>query len=264
MNLLEDMENPLWKSKNIIYCYVNKINYKKYIGMTIRTLKERHLEHIISSNSKKHGRDYNNPIHLAMNKYRIENFSLEIIHFGESIEELSYFEKFYIKYFNTLVKNGFGYNIATGGNDGFTLAGKTQEEINIWKEKKSKKATGENNPFYGKTHTEEVRKKISDANKKPKSEEHKRKISESNKGKNTGKKRSAETNKKITDKQKVKVVQYDYNMNLIKIWDCIKDASFELNISSGCICACCKGKRKSAGKDKNGNKIIWKYYKEVE
>ena len=29
MNLLEDLNNPLWKSKNIIYCYTNKINNKK-------------------------------------------------------------------------------------------------------------------------------------------------------------------------------------------------------------------------------------------
>ena len=54
-----------------------------------------------------------------------------------------------------------------------------------WKGKKNKKHSKwmkENNPFKGKTHTLEVRKKISEINKKPKSEEHKKKISNSLKG----------------------------------------------------------------------------------
>lgn len=54
-----------------------------------------------------------------------------------------------------------------------------------WKGKKNKKHSEwmkENNPFKGKTHIEDVKKKISEVNKKLKSEEHKKKISESLKG----------------------------------------------------------------------------------
>lgn len=43
-----------------------------------------------------------------------------------------------------------------------------------------------NNPFKGKTHTPEVRARLSEINKKPKSEEHKRKISETLKGNKPG------------------------------------------------------------------------------
>lgn len=43
-----------------------------------------------------------------------------------------------------------------------------------------------NNPFKGKTHTTEVRTRLSEVNKKPKSEEHKRKISETLKGNKPG------------------------------------------------------------------------------
>ena len=46
---------------------------------------------------------------------------------------------------------------------------------------------GENNPNYGKTASEETRKKMSDAHKNP-PEETRRKMSESGKGKNKGKK----------------------------------------------------------------------------
>lgn len=41
----------------------------------------------------------------------------------------------------------------------------------------------QNNPMKGKTHTDEIKQRISDANKKPKSDETKRKLSEANKGK---------------------------------------------------------------------------------
>jgi hypothetical protein len=73
--------------------------------------------------------------------------------------------------------------------------------------------SGENNPFYGKTHTKEVREKLKIANLNsgtnkgvPKSEEHKRKLSEHFKGKKNpkvaealrGRKLSAETKEKIS------------------------------------------------------------------
>ena len=51
-----------------------------------------------------------------------------------------------------------------------------------------------------------------------------------------------------------KVVQYDLNNNLIKIWNCIADAQRELKINH--ISACCRGERKKAGG------FVWKYYKE--
>ena len=54
----------------------------------------------------------------------------------------------------------------------------------------------------------------------------------------------------------LKVIQYDKQGNIIKIWDYIKQASLELKIKDSNISECCKGKRKSAGG------FIWKYYKE--
>ena len=65
---------------------------------------------------------------------------------------------------------------------------------------------GENNPMYGKTHSEEIRKKISELHKGKKlTEKHKKKISESIKGKKNpmfGKDRKGEKNGMYGKKQK--------------------------------------------------------------
>lgn len=91
---------------------------------------------------------------------------------------------------------------------------------------------GENNPMYGKQHSEETRIKISEAIKGENNPMH-------------GKFGSECPNSK-------KVAQYDKNtLELIKIWDSMRDVKLELGI--GHISECCRGKRKSAGG------FIWKY-----
>ena len=112
--------------------------------------------------------------------------------------------------------------------------------------------------MYGKTLSEESRKKISEnleRNKKisgalknkSKSEEHKRKIGEGNKGKVI----SEETKQKIRQSKSKKVIQYDLNGNLIKIWNSIKEAIESTGATH--ISDCCKGKSKTAGG------YIWRY-----
>ena len=49
------------------------------------------------------------------------------------------------------------------------------------------------------------------------------------------------------------VAQYDLEMNFIKIYPCIADASRELGIDHSCISACAANKSKTAGG------FIWKY-----
>lgn len=88
-------------------------------------------------------------------------------------------------------------------------------------------------------------------------EETKKKIGEANKGEKHylyGKHLSEETKQKMSIVKKKSVAQYDKQGNLIKIWDCVKQASEELGISH--ISDCCRCKRKSAGG------FMWKYYKE--
>ena len=75
----------------------------------------------------------------------------------------------YIIYFiknNNAVESKMYYNIAEGGKSGNSYAGKSQEEMDIIKTKisESRKGmlSGKENPMYGKTHTNEVRKKLSE------------------------------------------------------------------------------------------------------
>jgi group I intron endonuclease len=57
----------------LIYKITNLINNKIYIGKTIRTVELRWQEHIRDSKTGK------TPLYLAMQKYGINNFKIEII-----------------------------------------------------------------------------------------------------------------------------------------------------------------------------------------
>lgn len=280
-----DCGKNIGEHENCIYCYVNKINGKRYVGQA-KKLKRRHLEH-----TKKVNNRY--PIDKALKKYGLDNFILIVL--KEQIKTLctlNLYECYYIKKFNTLVKNKKGYNLANGGHNGNTWAGKTQEEFNEFKQVISKlnkgrerpqhtiesqriKITGKGNGFYGKTHTEETKKKISVmASKrvgelnpfygKTHTKETKKKISEAKKGRFAGelnpfygKVHTEETKQKIRETQiGKKVAQFDKEGNLIKVWDYAKLASEQLNIDQSTIGRVCKGKGKTAGG------YIWKYVDE--
>lgn len=79
---------------------------EKYIGQSVHPSK-RWVEH--KSKAKTLYDEY--PIHLAMNKYGVENFSFEIIEWTEDYDTR---EKELISQYNSLSPNG--YNLALGGN----------------------------------------------------------------------------------------------------------------------------------------------------
>lgn len=95
-----------------IYCIVNNINGKKYIGKTNKTIKERFKEHI--SDSRKE-RNKNRALYRAFNKYGIQNFTVyELEECDWSIA--SEREIHYISVHGTFTN---GYN-ETAGGDGAT------------------------------------------------------------------------------------------------------------------------------------------------
>ena len=88
-----------------LYRITNKINNKKYIGIT-NDYKKRWSNH--KCNKKM-------VIGKAIQKYGAENFIFEVLFSNLSLEKASELEQKYIEKENTLVPNG--YNIAKGGMD---------------------------------------------------------------------------------------------------------------------------------------------------
>lgn len=258
---------------NCIYLYINKINGHKYVGQAKDFIK-RHKEHINESKNENR-KEYNYPFNKAIRKYGIENFEIKIL--AENIkdkERISEYEIFFIKRYKSL-KTQNGYNIAKGGYEN-PFEGKTEEEIKeinkrrsesmkgknsgdnnakYWLNKKMSEESrkkmseakkeiyiGENNPFYGKHHTEESKQKQRDKMRGRKlTDEHKQKL---------GHKGSKNPKSK-------RIAQYDLDGNLIKVWDYIQEASEHFRINRNTLRTYLKGKNNNKYKE-----YIWKYYEE--
>lgn len=158
-----------------IYCIKNNLNNKVYIGQSIN-INHRIQEHISLLNRNCHSNSY---LQRSFNKYGIENFSHEIIE--ECSEELlSEREIYWINYYDSYNN---GYNLTEGGEGlrGYKFNNDTKSKISKsligikrseeTRNKISISKSGPNHPnyhkpsnvqpFYGKTHSEGSRQKIS-------------------------------------------------------------------------------------------------------
>ena len=77
-------------------------------------------------------------------------------------EELNEEERILIAHFDSRVKQGKGYNISEGGDWGDISEGLSEEDNKRWRQNISKSCAGKRNGFYGRKHTEESRKLISE------------------------------------------------------------------------------------------------------
>lgn len=98
--------NPVEIVKKDIYIIKNDINNKVYIGQSLNT-EERFKDHCKPSNKD------NSIIDAAIYKYGKEHFWVEVLE--SQIENYNDREKYWIKYYNSLIPNG--YNILEGGNE---------------------------------------------------------------------------------------------------------------------------------------------------
>ena len=128
-------------------------------------------------------------IQSAINKYGIENFTKELIEENLSKETICEREKYWIKKLNT--KSEFGYNLTDGGDGVINVTDEVRKKIS----EKNKKLVGELNSRYGAKLTEEHKEILRISNLgKTVSEETKKKISNSK----LGSKLSAETKQKMS------------------------------------------------------------------
>ena len=233
-----------------IYCHENKINGKKYIGITKNSIKKRW-------GKKGQGYSKSTPyIRNAFKKYGWDNFYHIIIASNLTKEEACNFEKILINKLDTMNPQK-GYNIASGGNDGNNQKRTPEQRKNISeaikKAHKEKPEAWENLPPV----SEKTRKKMSEsAIGKVLSEKTKDKIRDFQ----TGRKRDRKSVKIGAEKRSgskhfgaKSIIQYTLDGTIVKKWDCVKIASKETNINYSTILACAHFRVKYAGN------YIWRY-----
>lgn len=235
-----------------IYKITNSITKKCYIGETKKTNPELRWNEHKSKIEKGIGCP---ALQDAVRKYGIDNFKFDILIICFD-EDRYYYEKEYIKKYNSMSPNG--YNLTPGGEGG-GFHGKKHSESTIAKIKNSLKQLYENNPELRKISSERVKSLFKD-------EKYRIKISEgvlnSEKWKNSKKgnykcrNQSEETKNKIKNSVKeyykkntktidiniekhrsimamvkgVKIIQYDLHNNFIKEFVSIKEASRQTGI----------------------------------
>lgn len=159
---------------------------KCYIGQTINLVERKRT--LYNPNKYYSGHRLDN----AIKKYGIENFQYEIIiQIVESSKEklrekLDELEKFYIEKYDSY-NNGYNMTLGGSGSNGCFQTEESKRRISekakgrkgsmlgrhLTEEQKNKISnfaktrTGEKNPFYGKTHSEETKLKIGKANSIP-------------------------------------------------------------------------------------------------
>lgn len=196
-----------------IYCIENIDTHKKYIGQS-KNIYKRWVDHKWALNNNIHDNDY---LQKAWNKYGSEHFVFNIIEVCP-VNKLDEREMYYINYFATHDRAN-GYNLRGGGGRIGDMTPEVREKFR-----------GENNPMYGKHHSEETRKKLSDARK------------------------DMYTNE---NHPRCKAV-YCIELNMV-FWGA-KEAEVTLGINRNNICNCCSGRIQSAGKHPvTKEKLHWLY-----
>lgn len=232
-----------------IYKITCLANGKVYIGQSTN-INARWKDHIRRLKICKHDNQY---LQNAFNKYGEKNFKFEVICECEhDFDTLNTLEIEYIKKFNALDRK-VGFNISSGGGNAYSLAGKSEDEIHdiykkivksrldkwrkignprkgchIGDEQKaylSKINSGELHPMYG---TKRV--------------EHSKKMKGGN------------------NPRAKKVVC----LNTLEIFECAKEAGERYKTTNSNILKCCRHIQRTAGKDENGNKLMWMYLDEYK
>lgn len=279
------MEYSVIKDKSVkIYCYTNKINGKKYIGQTCGTLVAR-----AGIGGKKYASS--TKFFKDILKYGWHNFEPSILEITTK-DFADDRERFWIKYYNTV---NVGYNCSNGGKINHVFSQYTRDNV-----KKAMQDYG--NRFKNRKYTEEQKRKFGERSKKwiaehghplkgktgelapmwgkHHSEETKRKMSERHKGKNNpmygvvsplkGKHHTEEAKQKSKIKKAYIVYLTNIETQEVLAFIGAVDAGKFLNRSKGRIHQCAKdnlvvcGFKVSYGGKYNDNKNVKIYTPSLE
>lgn len=132
----------------IIYLITNKVNGKKYVGQHCGSGDSRWKQHLSTALKLEDPK----PLYAAMRKYGVNNFSYKVLeilpnHADEKL--LDEREIYFIKKYNTFIKNGKGYNLTFGG-DGVIGAFCRKETAEKQRESRDKTNYGKYDPESGK------------------------------------------------------------------------------------------------------------------
>lgn len=124
-----------------VYCHTNKINGKRYVGITSQSVHARW----------QNGKHYSRHAHFYadITKYGWDNFDHKIICSGLSKEDAEKIERELIDSLD-LTNPEKGYNHFAGGKCTSFQSDKSKERLSAFN-------SGQNNPFYNKKHTTEAK-----------------------------------------------------------------------------------------------------------
>ncbi len=168
----------------VIYKATNKVNGKVYIGFDSNwpRRKKKHEQQAKNGNFKQY-------FHHALNKYGLDSFEWSVIKENAVLED----EILLIREHETFYETGKGYNLTMGGEGklGYTISEETRKKMS--ESAKKRKVTPERLAILHKNaqkmresgHTEETKRKISEAHKgKNKSQDHRKALSDNHASKN--------------------------------------------------------------------------------
>ena len=125
-----------------IYKITNIQNNKVYIGQTIRPIEQRFHRHLSDA--------LNNILDThfarAIRKYGKDSFIIEEIDTAQTQDELNQKEQYWIRYYNS-VKDGYNETDAISKCGGNTYQSKTEEEMEVIKDKIRQTKLGDKNPM---------------------------------------------------------------------------------------------------------------------
>lgn len=181
--LFEEWESNRGCYYGLIYKATDLLNNKIYIGQTTLSLRDRVNRHFKHA---RNGSSFN--FSCVIRSYDLKDvFVWEIIDLCKSKDELNEKEVYWISKLDSMNPE-IGYNKYRGGsfsNNNNIWNNLSEERKNRIRDRMREASTGVNNPFYGRSHTEETRRILSERKKgRVMPEDVKRKISIANKGKN--------------------------------------------------------------------------------